>query len=150
MNQKVGNYLIDVGYDSLTPNPVAGEPTTFDVRLFDQNNNQTEFSDVQIDIHQADDSLVFHGDLKKSALGLPLVYVFPTGGDYKFFVRFYNGGQSLAENTFNLNVLEADYEQPPESPQKYWRNFTSGAIVGMVILGLIISLRDVWKRKKKY
>ena len=147
--QKVPDYLVDIGYDSLLPSPVAGEPTLFDLTLYDSLNNPVEFTEVILDVGMEPEPITFYGAIKTKAMGPnTFIYTFPKGGLYKFRVRYKNGDESLAEAIFKLDVLKADYETPPDDPKKYWTNFLSGAIVGIVLIGFILGLRSLFRGKK--
>ena len=152
LNQKVDGYLVDVGYDSLMPTPVAGEPTLFDFQLYQSsNNNPVSFSEVVVDIGQEPEPITFYGSIKTKPEGPNTwIYTFPKGGTYKFRVRYKTGDESIAEAAFKLDVLQAYYEQPPKNSKKDWANFAGGAIVGILGFGLILGSYSFVKSKKRY
>ena len=151
LNQNVGDYVVDIGYDSITPSPVAGEATAFDFRFFHNPGSQlADYTDVGVSILASDGSTAFYGDLRHVADSpTGMVYIFPTGGNYKLTAYYKKDGAALAQASFPLVVSQADYQQPPQSPKRYWTNFMSGAIVGVIGLGLIITLADYFKGRKK-
>ena len=145
-------YIIDVGYDSITASPTAGETTAFDFLFFNkEGNNPADYTDVAVYITKQGGATVFYSDILHS-VGIPtgMAYVFPKSGNYKVAVYFKKDGQTLDQASFPLVASKADYEQPPESPKKYWTNFLSGGIVGMLVLGLTMAFWGLTNKKKRH
>ncbi len=151
LNQSQGDYNIDIAYDSLDVDPLAGETTNFDFKLASKTNGEPVlFTDVKVGIWEEDGPAGVYADIIKSSFAsTKLAYMFPKGGKYKFEVSYQNGDQLIVKAVFPLTVQAADYEVPPDSPKKYWTNFASGAIVGMLFLALVFTFSDFWRKKKR-
>lgn len=100
-----GEYLVDVGYQPITPS--AGAPVSYDFLLAEAKTGRpVEFESVWVRIAKGK-STVFATGIKKAELGpTTLVYTYPGGGqDYELSVRYEGPEGTLAEASFsNLQV----------------------------------------------
>jgi len=153
VNQKSGDYLVDIGYDSITPNPVAGEPTLFDLKLF-KNSDEVGFSEVIVDIGLKPEPIIFYGSIKTKPEGPNTwIFTFPKSGDYNFRVRYKNEDKTLAEANFSLEVLKAEYEETvvtsgSDKTIYNWMHFGQGASAGILGVALVGGVYALLKKRK--
>ena len=135
LEKQAGEYIIDIGYDSLTSLLVSGEAIRFDFNLW--NKDRTEFADftsVWVRVAPVESGITFAGYLGFPEFGaLGMSYAFPKPGNYTFTARFFNGEETLAEASFPLSVTGGMEERAGASYQ--W------AIAGIagIILGFMLS-----------
>lgn len=140
LEQKVGRYIIDIGYDSFDKNPAAGRPVLFDFSLFTEQEDPADFHDVRVTVI-SDSQTVGLADILKSGFGrTAFIFTFPESGLYKLRADYRNkNNESLAQYAFDI---QAD---PPEKESAHsWRPFAAGVIAGAasaIALPLIKSRR---------
>ncbi len=144
LEKKVGNYVVDIGYDSLDPNIVAGEPVRFDFLLWNEDRTEVpEFTDVWVRLAPNTPGVTFAGDIFQPQYGpTGINYVFPHGGNYELVVRFQKKGDTLAEAAFPLVVTKGGNERFSKNSMRD----LAFAFVGGISIGFVILL--FFKKKK--
>jgi hypothetical protein len=107
LEKEVGNYFIDIGYEPAEI--VAGDSLRFDFGIFTgSDKSEVLFSDIWVNISK-ENKTVFATGVHRQDLGTTgLTMVFPEGGEYVLDVRFQNKGESIAQTTFSIDVLESE------------------------------------------
>lgn len=131
LEKAVGDYLIDVGYD--TPVSQGRDPVRFDFQLF-SNVNQTKeealFTSVWARIMEGD-NLLFAGSFLKPTFGLTgMTYAFPKEGIYELAVRFQNGDAVLAQASFPFSVERGEGEV---RKSRFSKEVFFGVLVGLFV-----------------
>jgi hypothetical protein len=105
LERAVGDYVVDVGYDSFEPR--ALESIRFDFQIFlSESREPAPFTDTWVRVMEGD-NLLFAGFLAKPIFGLTgMSYAFPAGGIYEVTVRFQNDDTTVAEASFPFPVAE--------------------------------------------
>lgn len=102
LEEKVGDYLIDVGYDQAL---IAGEQILFDFNLYNQRRDglqeAAEYSDVAFEV-TLNGTTVFNRKVERNAAKTFMTVVFPTSGQYGLHVIYYRGDEKFVETTFSL------------------------------------------------
>lgn len=129
LEKVVGDYVVDVGYDSF--NPKAFESIRFDFQLLANGNKESvPFTDTWVRIMDGN-NLLFAGWLAKPTFGLTgMSYAFPKGGIYEITVRFQNDDTTVAETSFPFSVIEK--EQKSRFSKEVFLGLLIGLIVGVV------------------
>ena len=143
LEQVVGDYFIDVGY-----NPEileAGDSAIFDFNLFlDETREKVEFTDIWVRIVQNKKTFFASGIHKPEIGSSTLLYAFPRVGAYELSVRFQNKGESVAEASFPLTVGGTEVDDA-DSPNLFLFWIIAG-IFGGAIAGFFAGL---FKKEKK-
>lgn len=131
LEKAVGDYVIDVGYDTQVPQ--GGVPVHFDFQLF-SNINQTReavlFTNVWVRVME-DKNLLFAGWLAKPTFGLTgITYSFSKEGVYELTARFQNGDATLAEASFPFPVERGEGEV---RKSRFSKEVFFGLLVGLLI-----------------
>lgn len=129
--QKVGNYIIDVGYDSLNKAIPDGEAVRFDFNLWAENKTDiVDFNHVWVRITPKEKGLDFAGFLYRPEFLLTgMSYKFQKAGMYELTVRFLDKeDKNLAEAIFPFEVVSG----------KSNFSFNSVEVVLGAIMGLIV------------
>ena len=139
--QKVGNYVVDVGYDVLDKIE-AGEAVRFDFNLWMENKiDIAEFDHVWVRITPKDSGFDFATFLYRPEFLLTgMSYKFHEAGMYELTVRFLDKeDKNLAEATFPFEVISGEKE-----------SYFSGEMLTGIIAGLIAvaGITLFLKRKK--
>ncbi|HRH93820.1 MAG TPA: hypothetical protein PKV72_04805 [Candidatus Peribacteria bacterium] len=102
LEEKVGDYLIDVGYDQAL---IAGEQILFDFNLYNQRRDgmqeAAEYSDVAFEV-TLNGTTIFNRKVERNAAKTFMTVVFPTSGQYGLHVTYYRGEEKFVETTFSL------------------------------------------------
>ncbi|HLD18435.1 MAG TPA: hypothetical protein VJB90_00285 [Candidatus Nanoarchaeia archaeon] len=119
----VNGFIVDFGYDPANPQP--GKLTVLAFNLVNEATGETiEPQSVWIRISEGE-KVVFAGTFFPQIKYVDFSYAFPKAEKYAIDVKFFNGTNLLAENTFDIEV--SGNKVSPFS----W-------VVGAVLAGLII------------
>jgi len=107
LEKQVGEYLIDVGYNTAVFAEQSSTAFDFDIKKGDE---AVAFSDVWVRISQGTKTVFAGGIYNADFGGARMTYVFPQAGEYEFSVRFENEDESIAESEFQIVVEEKQKE----------------------------------------
>ncbi len=140
VEKEVGNYFIDIGYDSEVPE--TGTPVRLDFELSDKTSGATVvFSSVWVRIEK-EKQTVFASGIHRPEFGKTgLMYTFGEPGTYTISARFQNNEDNIAETSFPLTVSGA------LSPVGKYSTLDTSVLWGVfgLIMGVVLSF--VIKRK---
>ena len=103
LEKTVGEYFIDVGYNTLTIEEDQSVRFDFDLML-NETREGVLFTDIWVRIMQGR-QLVFAGSIKKADFGKTgISFTFPKSGEYELTTRFQKDGETLVEAPFSLTV----------------------------------------------
>lgn len=139
LEKQVGDYTIDIGYDSFVSEIPAGEPVRFDFNLWNRDKTEPlDFTTAWVRIApQNGQGFLFTGTLGVPDFGpTGMSYVFFSGGSYELTVRFQDKDKTFAEASFPL-IVEGSAEENAKTQSTH--NFLIGGFIGLV-LGIIIAL----------
>ncbi|MDP3770099.1 MAG: hypothetical protein Q8R40_04140 [bacterium] len=145
LEQTVGEYMVDVGYD--TSVLTAGEPVRFDFNLRKKENfDLPEFTDVWVRIAPQEQGILFAGNIHFADFGpTGMTIVFPAPGSYQLTVRFQKDDEKIAEEvSFPLTVERG--ESSAGSASSYL------ALIGTGITGLLagfVASYLIWGKKSQ-
>lgn len=135
--REVGDYNVDIGYDSVTEVIPAGAPVRFDFDLSDKDRTlRVPFTTVWVRIAPTNAP----GFLFAGYLGIPsfgpanMSYVFADAGSYELTVRYENKDGTLAETSFPLTVTEQEGSVGRESSLNVLLSGVIGFVLGAIIL----------------
>ncbi len=145
LTQAVGNYILDLEYESLALRAQEPVRMNFSIRWADPAHKpDLEFTDAWVSIIEANtkggfDPTVFAAPIFKAKFGpTGMTYVFPAGGIYEVAVRFENGDKTIAESSFELTVAH--------TPQPM--NAMTALLGGLAGLGIgVLGVYMLGKRK---
>jgi hypothetical protein len=104
LEEKVGNYLVDVGYDQEL---VAEQQILFDFNLFnirrDGVEEKADYSDVYVEL-SLNNNTVYSRKIANNVDTPSTTAAFPASGSYALKVQFLRGDQLVAEHTFSVSV----------------------------------------------
>lgn len=129
--KEVGEYLVDIGYDS---EPRTGVPVRFEFNLLTLAGEPASFDEVWVRILE-EKMTSLAGPIRGQELGrTTLLYEFSDEGVYTLDVSYRKNGNELAEAAFDL-LVGAGAENPSRSP---WMYFGLGAAIGALAFLLIL------------
>ncbi|MDP3963846.1 MAG: hypothetical protein Q8Q39_05115 [bacterium] len=118
IEQTVGGYLIDIGYDAAEI--AAQDQIRFDFAAYSATSTlPADFSDVWVRIStvgksQNGSAVFFAGNLHATGYGpANMSYAFPKAGEYELAVRFQKNGKSIIETAVPVTVAENESASPP-------------------------------------
>ena len=125
--KKVGDHIVDVGYDTLQP--VAGQRLLLDFTLRDTASSTVPFDYVWVRLDKDKQTLLATGIARAEFGPTSLLYVIPEGatGDLSITARFQSGDDALAETAFTIPVTA-----PRRPPSDFMIPIVS-AIVGAAV-----------------
>lgn len=104
LEEKVGNYLVDVGYDQEL---VAEQQILFDFNLFnirrDGIEEKADYSDVYVEF-SLNNTTVYSRKIANTVAVPSTTAVFPASGNYAIKVQFLRADQLVAEHVFAVSV----------------------------------------------
>ncbi|MEK7464152.1 MAG: hypothetical protein AAB617_00010 [Patescibacteria group bacterium] len=137
IEQSVGDYIIEVDYNSLSPEIRAQTSIRFDVGISNKDETETPgFTDVWVTIAPNNSfDTVFAGDINKLEFGgTGFTFTFPKAGDYKLTARFQKNGKSFHEEaSFPLTVVEEEVGDSPDNRYGSVVEIVIGVIIGLAI-----------------
>ena len=138
VEKTVGDYTVDIGYDSLSPEIPTGDPVRFDFNLW--NNDKTEpidFTTVWVNIApQNGQGFLFAGTLGVPDFGpTGMSYVFSKSGSYALTIHFNNKDKALADVSFPL-IVQGGVEG--SSQTQSLRNLAISGFIGFMV-GIILT-----------
>lgn len=148
VEKQVGDYTIDIGYDSLTPEVPADAAVRFDFALWNKDKTEpVDFTTVWVRIAPLQgEGILFAGYLGQPDFGpTGISYVFARGGTYEVTARFTNKDKTLAETSFPLTVQNSAASQASNAPLS--RNIWISGLAGLVIGA---SFSFLFRRKLSY
>ena len=146
--QKVGNYKVDIGYDT---KPIeANAPVTFDFNIKDiKTDEYLDFGDAWVRFENENTTYFATGVFRQPLGATTLVYTFPKAGKYSMYVRFENQDKQLVEATIPVTVTPNSEEGSTNSFLQM--NTVIGIVIGVaaaLILGGIVLFFGKKARKK--
>lgn len=154
--QKVGNYKIDIGYDT---KPIeANAPVTFDFNIKDVKTDEyLDFGDAWVRFENENTTYFATGVYRQPLGATTLVYTFSKPGNYSMYVRFENKDQQIVEATIPITV-NPNSEQDSNNPLFQLPAVAIGLVLGIVLgttlltSGLLLrkSLRKNQQQAKKH
>lgn len=143
-----GDYIAEISYDQ-TDLEISGS-TRISFYIKDKiSEKEPQFEQVYVAITK-DKQLLFAGPIDNSGDLLPsFTYQFPNYGNYQISTNFQNGGESIAETSFTLEVPQAEplAEQKPGSGTSQTTLVAVTLLIG-IALGFLPSLIYVFGKKK--
>ncbi len=106
LEAEVGKYLIDIGYEALSP----GEPVTFDLDLYETEPSMTYAAFASVDVRVSREGAEIQaGSVENDGVHVPVFTVlFPEPGGYDVDVRYLDADAALiVARTFHLEVPSA-------------------------------------------
>lgn len=135
LEKEVGEYVVDIGYDSPVTTVLEGEPIRFDFNLWNKDRAVVDFTSVWVRVAPAESGITFAGYLGYPPFGaVGMSYTFPKAGEYTLTARFFNGEQTLAEATFPLQVEGTNDVKISNSSPGLIVAGVSGFILGVLLL----------------
>ncbi len=103
----VSKYFIDIGYDPSVM--TEGEQTTFSFTILTDNTKDlVEFDSVWVRIMEGRRAILATGIDAGINSAPTMIYTFPKDGEYRLFVRFEKGDDTLAEAEFPMTVVRQE------------------------------------------
>ncbi len=126
LEQTVGDYIIDVGTDSVA-SPLSGQPITFDFAPLQKNTRAAlSYTSVAVNI-QKDNNVLLNGTLRAASDGPTyLTFTFPEEGTYLLSVSFFNGNKELVKGALPALVIKKGPQSSASTPETppathFWR-----------------------------
>lgn len=141
LSSQVGDYTIDIDYESFTSEIYINESVRFSFQLWNKDKTEpVEFTGVFVSIKlQQGYNSVFSGQLGIPEFGgVGMSVVFPDPGSYELMARFINKDGTLAEAKFPLTVVG-------EEKNGITRNLFMAMFVG-IIIGIVVGFFFFKKR----
>ena len=142
IEKNLGEYSVDIGYDSPDINPMAGEPVRFDFRLYKGEKKElVEFSKMWFKASLGNVPMIAGRLAKDELIPTGLLFTFPQGGEYDITVRFSDKDKTLAETTFPISVGKAVYETGPAQNSKNKWVVLGGSVLLICLVGYWFGFR---------
>jgi hypothetical protein len=139
LEEVVGEYLIDVGYDQQL---IAGEQILFDFNLYNQRRDglqdPTDYSSVAFEV-SLNGTTVFSRQVARNAAKTFMTVVFPTSGQYGLHTIFFRDDEKFAETTFSVAVANPVSAKKMASPLDIFE-IASYAVAVVICIGAGIGL----------
>jgi hypothetical protein len=129
LESEVDGYFIDIGFN--TSEIIAGSSVVFEFDI-SKEEESVDFDDVWVRISEGNKTIFASGIYNTEFGGARMTYSFPSEGSYEFSARFQNADQSVAEASFQIEVLP----NPNEKDSNTLLYVVIGAIFG-AIFGVI-------------